>query len=78
MAKTKIVWNDYLATAYAEGEIKGNQKEILEAWSYLIKTKLAWKLQKWFGKAADTLIQQKIVDKEGNISWNTLEEIEKE
>lgn len=53
------------------------QAEQIKAWAYLIKTKQAWKQEKWFGRAADTLIQQEIVDKHGDINWGTLEDIEK-
>jgi len=81
MAKTKIVWNDYLATAYAEGFCEGegaSQEEQIEAWAYLIRTGLVNKLQGWFMRAANTLIQQEIISKEGVINWDTLKEIEKE
>ena len=81
MVKTKIVWNDYLATAYAEGFCEGegaSQEEQIEAWAYLIRTGLVNKLQGWFMRAANTLIQQEIISKEGVINWDTLKEIEKE
>jgi len=79
MAKTKIVWNDYLATAYAEGFCEGegaSQEDVIEAWAYLIRTGLVNKLQGWFMQAAQTLIQQGIISEEGVISWETLNEIE--
>ena len=41
----------------AEGIIEANEKEYLEAWQYLINTKLVWKLQGWFGKTANSLIK---------------------
>ena len=76
MAK-KIAWNSYLATAYAEGFCEGENAsgpEQLEAWAYLIKHGICWKLQGWFGRNARSLIEQNIIDSSGNLlrKWEDL------
>ena len=51
----------YLATAYAEGFCEGEgakKDEQLSAWQYLIDTGLCLKLQGWFGRTAQSLIEQ--------------------
>jgi len=56
----KTNWTPYLATAYAEGFCEGEgatEEEQIRAWQYLIDTGLVWKLQGWFGKAAQELIR---------------------
>jgi len=68
MNKTNIVWNQYKACEYAEGFGEGegaSQEDQINAWAYLIKTGLAYKLQGWYIRAANTLIQQGIISKEG-------------
>jgi hypothetical protein len=64
--------NDYLATTIAEGFCEGteyqNEDDILKAWSYLIKTGLCYKLQGWFGRSANNLIQSGLIDQNGNIT----------
>lgn len=53
--------NHYLAAAYAEGFCEGegaSEKEQLSAWQYLIDTGACWKLQGWFGRTAQNLIEQ--------------------
>jgi hypothetical protein len=67
----------YLATAYAEGFCEGENatfEEQLMAWAYLIKTGDAWRLQGWFGRAAQRLIDIGLVDKDGNINWDNVQE----
>ena len=51
----------YLATAYTEGFCEGEEAskaEQLSAWQYLIDTGQCWTLQGWFGRTAQTLIEQ--------------------
>lgn len=51
----------YLATAYAEGFCEGDgatEIEQLTAWQYLHDTKQAYKLQGWFGRTAQSLIER--------------------
>lgn len=50
----------YLATMIAEGVMEGEgatEQEQIEAWQYLIDTGLAWKLQGFFGRTAQALIE---------------------
>jgi len=80
MAKEEdVVFNIYLAVAYAEGLGQGDgatQRQQIRAWAYIIKHDLAKGLQDWFGRTCNTLIQQGFVDKEGNISWKQLDDKE--
>ena len=49
--------DSYTATGIAEGSIESSDEaEIIEAWQYLIDTGLAWRLQGWFGRTAQRLI----------------------
>ena len=51
--------DNFTATGIAEGFIEcDDQEEILEAWQHLINTGLAWSLQGWFGRTAESLIEQ--------------------
>lgn len=59
-APKPIRWTPYLATSYAEGFGEGegaSEDQQLEAWQYLINSGLAWKLQGWFGRTAERLIE---------------------
>lgn len=70
MSNVKMQFTPYLATAYAEGFLEGEgatEQEQLEAWAYLIKTGLCWRLQGWYGRTAQWLIEDKIISKEGEI-----------
>ena len=50
--------NDYKATGLAEGWIDtSDENEIIEAWQYLHDTGLAYKLQGWFGRTAQSLLE---------------------
>lgn len=77
MTKQKIKWDNYLATAYAEGFCEGegaSAEEQIEAWAYLIKTGAVWNLQGWFGRNAQVLIGAGIISKRGVIDWGKVEE----
>jgi len=50
----------YLATAIAEGFCEGegaSQEQQLISWQYLHDTKMAYSLQGWFGRTAQSLIE---------------------
>jgi len=51
---------NYEAVSIAEGFCDYTQTEAkqVEAWQHLIDTGLAWTLQGWFGRAAQSLIKQ--------------------
>ena len=51
----------YLATGLAEGFEEGTEEEVIAAWQYLHDTKLAYKLQGFFGRNAKHLIEQGII-----------------
>lgn len=49
--------DDFTATGIAEGWIAAeSEDQLYQAWQHLIDTKLAWKLQGWFGRTASGLI----------------------
>ena len=52
---------DYTAVALAEGFEEGTEEQRLEAWQHLVNTGLVWKLQGWFGRTADSLIRQGLI-----------------
>lgn len=55
--------NEYTATGIAEGWIPAdNEDQVIEAWQYLHDTGLAYRLQGWFGRMAQSLIESKIIN----------------
>lgn len=51
------------AIGIAEGFIQAeSEDQVIEAWQYLVNTGLAWQLQGWFGRTAQALIEQGIID----------------
>lgn len=53
--------NSFNAVGIAEGFIEAESEEqVIEAWQYLIDSGLAWKLQGWFGRTANQLIEEGI------------------
>ena len=53
--------DNYTATGLAEGFVEAESEEqIIEAWQYLHDTGLAYKLQGWFGRQAQGLIENGI------------------
>tara|TARA_R110002072_G_scaffold95670_3_gene210861 strand:- start:349 stop:540 length:192 start_codon:yes stop_codon:yes gene_type:complete len=59
--------NNYNAVGIAEGFIEcEDQKTINKAWQHLIDTGLAWSLQGWFGRTAESLIEQGICKRRDN------------
>ncbi len=56
--------DNYLATAYAEGFCEGegaSEDEILTAWQWLHDTKQAYRLQGWFGRSCQRLIENGLI-----------------
>jgi hypothetical protein len=64
----------YDAVEIAEGfcDYEPILEENLEAWAYLIETGHCWKLQGWFGRQAESLIEGCVISKEGKINWDTV------
>jgi hypothetical protein len=52
---------DYQAVGLAEGWIEGTEDQILDAWQHLHDTGLAYKLQGWFGRTAQALLEEGII-----------------
>lgn len=49
--------DNFTAVAIAEGFWAAeSEEEVLAAWQHLVNTGLAWKLQGWFGRTAQRLI----------------------
>ncbi len=55
------IMNDYIAVGLAEGFEEGTTKQQIEAWQYLHDTGLAYKLQGWFGRRVQQLIQEGVI-----------------
>lgn len=54
--------NSYTAIGLAEGWIPSdNEDEIIEAWQHLHDTGLAYRLQGWFGRTAQGLLNEGII-----------------
>ena len=55
--------DDYKAMGIAEGWLPANdENEIIQAWQYLHDTRLAYSLQGWFGRTAQSLIEEGIIN----------------
>ena len=52
----------YRAVGLAEGFEEGTEEQVIEAWQYLHDTRLAYKLQGWFGRTAQHLIKEGIIN----------------
>lgn len=55
----------YLATAIAEGFCEGEgatKEQQIDAWQYLHNTGLAYRLQGWFGRTAQQLIENGTIE----------------
>ena len=51
--------DNFTAIGIAEGFIEAETEEqVIEAWQHLIDTGLAWSLQGFFGRTAQTLIEE--------------------
>ena len=77
--RSSIEWTPYLAIAYAEGFCEGENatiEEAIEAWAALIKTKLCYSLQGWFGRQAESLINDGYIDVNGTLNWESIDSIE--
>jgi hypothetical protein len=57
---TQPTWTPYDASACVEGfdGEEHDQETIISAWQYLLDTGLCWKLQGWYGRTANQLIEE--------------------
>lgn len=60
----------YTASSIAEGycDCEHTARDELNAWAYLIKTGDAYRLQGWYGRNAESLIEQGIVTRKGELT----------
>lgn len=60
----------YTATSIAEGfcGYDPTAMQELQAWAYLVKTGACWKLQGWYGRNAESLIESGFISKRGTIT----------
>ena len=55
--------DNYTAVGLAEGFIEAESEEqVLAAWQQLVNTGLAWRLQGWFGRTAQHLIDEGLIE----------------
>lgn len=55
--------DSFTATGLAEGFIEAESEEqVIEAWQHLVDTGLAWQLQGWFGRTAQHLINEGVIN----------------
>ena len=52
---------DYQAVGLAEGFEEGTAEQVIQAWQHLHDTGLAYKLQGWFGRTAEALLEEGII-----------------
>lgn len=57
--------------AYEQGEL--NDQETVHLFADLVKSGMAWSLQGHYGRAANALIEQGWIDREGNVSLAVFE-----
>jgi len=73
ISKSKKITSTNLATYLTEYE-KGNLgvRQSLKLYSFLIKTGLAWKLQGKYGRLANQLVSDGVIDDSGKINWKKI------
>lgn len=63
----ELVMDVHIAVGKCEGYIKcDSAEEEIEAWQFLVDTGMAWKLQGWFGRQAQSMLDMGIL-KERNL-----------
>lgn len=67
----------FYATGMAEGFVEPEESDnVIEAWAYLIYKGICWRLQGFFGRSAQSLIDHGIVSSEGEINWELVDELQ--
>ena len=59
-------------TAFEEGEL--TLVQVLELFSYLIRSKLLWRLQGNYERTAQDLLDRELIDSSGEIVWENVED----
>lgn len=54
--------DNFTATGIAEGWIETDSEQVVAAWQHLVDTGLAWQLQGWFGRTAQHLINEGVIN----------------
>jgi hypothetical protein len=58
----KETFDDFTAVGIAEGFIDcDSEDDKIKAWQHLVDNDLVWKLQGWFGRTANQLIQEGLI-----------------
>lgn len=58
----KETFDDFTAIGIAEGFIETkSEAESIKAWQHLVDTGLCWKLQGWFGRTAESMLDAGII-----------------
>lgn len=57
-----LVNDSFRAAGLAEGFIDGSKEDVLTAWQVLHDTHLAYRLQGWFGRTAQSLIREGVIE----------------
>lgn len=60
--------DNFTAAMIAEGVQEASDYEVVQAWAHLIKTGLAWTLQGWFGRTAQSFIDAGYITQSGEIT----------
>lgn len=68
--KTNIMNIVNLIIAFESGEL--TTEEQLELFSRLIKSRMAWSLQGSYGRTANYLIENRVIDDNGIINWDNV------
>jgi hypothetical protein len=77
--QSSVVWTASKAIGVAEGYIEASSTgEVMEAWSYLLVSGLHTQLQGFFGRRVAELIDRGLLDTEGNINWDLVEELDEQ
>ena len=58
--------DNFNAVGIAEGFIEcDDEEQFIEAWQYLVDNGMAWSLQGWFGRTANSMIEHGILTMRG-------------
>ena len=54
--------DNYMAVGIAEGfEQAESEEQVIEAWQHLVDTGMCWRLQGWFGRQAQAMIDAGVI-----------------